>query len=175
MVSSEETVVLLRQMAAVFERTEGRVDELSRAVIRIETEKANVESLRATSDEMRRHLERQNETQSTALEKYFTNLVAGVRSDVERNVHLQIRDALNNWMEESFKPILKAEIDRIEEARKVLRDTQIQRWRNRVLLLTAILTAVFTTWQMFQHRAEIDRLKDAKEVVRQVDRAGKLL
>lgn len=60
--------------------------------------------------------------------------------------------------------------DRAQKRREALNAT-VLRWRNRVLLVTAILSAGFAAWQWFANANEVSRLKEAAGVTSTLDKA----
>jgi uncharacterized protein YicC (UPF0701 family) len=58
-----------------------------------------------------------------------------------------------------------------KKKRREAMNEAVQRWRNRVLLVTAILSLGFAAWQWFANASEVSRLKEAAGVTRSLDRA----
>lgn len=62
-------------------------------------------------------------------------------------------------------------LDHRQKRRREAVNEAVMRWRNRLLLVTAILSAGFAAWQWFANANEVSRLKEAAGVTRSIDRA----
>lgn len=82
-----------------------------------------------------------------------------------------VKAAFKDFVDGQMVQIIQDHMHALEERRRNARNEAVVRWRNRVLLLTAILTAVFTAWQWVEANNEVSRLKDAAGAARTLDRA----
>lgn len=96
-------------------------------------------------------------------------------AELHKTVTEGIKEAFAQFENERMKAIVEAKIEAIEEARREYRNTQVMRWRNRLLLATAFVGLAFSTWQAVQARNENAKLKSAYDISQNLDKAGRAI
>lgn len=174
------------RIESMFKETSGQTAKHDKRLDKLELTAIAKEDLSGLRGEMYEHVAQLlKENTKQVIDKYDDKLVnarQAILADVDklggelrRAVSDGIKDAFEEFVDKRIPAIVAAEIETLEEARRERRNTQVMRWRNRLLLVTALIGLAFSTYQAIQARSENAKLKSAYDISRQLDKAGRAI
>ena len=104
------------EMKAMFRELSTRHDALKDSITRLQADMAPKDMVRTVQDQMRAHVESQNQAQTKVMVSTVNDKIAAARADAAREVATQMRTMLQNWMETDFMPAVAKAVEDIREA-----------------------------------------------------------
>ncbi|MEM8615301.1 MAG: hypothetical protein AAGF20_00045 [Pseudomonadota bacterium] len=128
---------------------------------------ATLEQAASIRDHVRDYADKKDQDQADATEKSINMKIGGLRAGIMSDTEKLMKENLREWIKPLFEEFAAAR----EEARKVERDLEVQRWRNRGALAVTGAVLFIYIFQLFvdgraMTRGEhVDALRDVQRTI----------
>ncbi len=152
----------LRRMEDVFLRIEERIEKVEKEVREERAQAVTRSTVDGLMKDQAAYLERQGDEKNGHLR---STILADAAKEA-KNIALELLDA----RDEQFDARWQENMEDYEEERAEHRAAMIAQWRGRIGLATTVVVFLFAVWSLWSARSNEQELRDARDVVRQLQK-----
>lgn len=153
----DQKLSVLRDMASVIERIEENANTVELRLKEIELTHIRKDAVQKTVDELRRYTDSKMEAGINRGEKSLDDKIGLARSGIMADLERLIKTEFDEFKENQIIPLFDQLARDREERKQIERDKQIQQWRNRIALGTAVLLFLVSFYQTFRPKPDVTR------------------
>jgi hypothetical protein len=161
----DQRASILRDMAGIVQRLEDGAKTLELRLKEIELTHIEKDAFRETVDELRKYTDSKTEAGIKRGEKSLDDKIGLARSGIMHDLERLIKSEFDEFKENQIVPLFDQLAADREERKQVERDKQVQQWRNRIALGTAVLLFMVSFYQTFRPKPD-----NARDYTRPIER-----
>ncbi len=161
----DQKLAVLREMGNIVDKLDSSISKYEKRLTALELTHIEKDAFNTTVNELRKYTDDKMEDGINRGEKALDDKIGLARSGIMSDLERLIKSEFDEFKENQIVPLFDQLAADREERKQQERDKQVQQWRNRIALGTAILLFLVSFYQTFRPKPD-----NARDYTRPIER-----
>lgn len=153
----EQKLAILREMGSIVDKLDSSISKYEKRLSALELTHVEKDAFNNMMNELRQYTDDKMEAGISRGENALDDKIGLARAGLMSEIERLITDRFDEWEKKSLVPLFEQLTEEREERKQAERDRQVQQWRNRIALGTAILLFLVSMYQTLRPKPDMTR------------------